>query len=93
MQIYFMEWSLCSPGGVCTSYERRWYTSSFGETINCTRNGSFYDCGFARLAQSYPILNLYIDGVGSPKGTWTLKLRALNFKGTFGIQNYSIVLN
>jgi len=91
-QIYFMEWSLCEPGGVCTAYDRRWYTSNFGSTISCTRSGSYYTCGYSNNAQNSPQISLYINGVGTPSGTWTLRMRALNFSGTYGVLNYTFTI-
>jgi hypothetical protein len=91
-QIYFMEWSLCEPGGVCTAYDRRWYTINFGVTISCTRSGSSYTCGYSNNAQNSPQVSLYINGVGTPSGTWTLRMRALNFSGTYGVLNYTFTI-
>ena len=91
-QIYFMEWSVCEPGGVCTPYERRWYTVNFGVTISCTMSGSSYTCGYSNRAQYDPQVSLYINGIGTPAGTWTLRLRALNFSGTYGVASYTFTI-
>jgi hypothetical protein len=91
-QIYFMEWSICGPGGQCTPYERRWYASNFGATMSCTLSGSSYLCGYSNNIATYPQVSLYIPGVGSPPGTWTLRLRALNFSGTYGVLSYTFTI-
>jgi hypothetical protein len=90
--ISFMEWSLCEPGGVCTPYSRRWSSSSFGYTIKCVMSGSSYICSFSGNIQDYPQASLYIDGVGTPSGTWTIRMRALNSSGTYGVLTHTFTI-
>ena len=91
-QLYFMEWSICEPGGQCSPYDRRWYSSRSGTTISCTLSGASYECNYSNNMTTYPQVSLYIQGVGSPPGMWTLRLRALNFSGTYGVLNHTFTI-
>jgi hypothetical protein len=89
-QIYFMEIGVCAPNGQCTSFDRRWYTDGNNYNISCTRNGATYDCGFVSRGTPSAVVSLFVPGVGSPRGSWTIKVRALNASGTYGVENFIV---
>ena len=94
--IKWLEWKVCAPTGQCTNYNRSWNTSGWsGQFPAASLVNTASNCWGTTQCWVGPknqVLTLFVPGVGSPSGIWTVRIRAIDSTWTWGISSFTVNL-
>lgn len=93
--IQWVEWKVCAPTGQCTDYARSWrqqFTLAFGSNQLVNTAANCWGTQQCWVGPKNPVLTLFVPGVGSPSGIWTVRIRAIDSTWTWGISSFTVNL-